>query len=85
MWETDDPQEFLGLFGILRANPSQDRAIRQAGLVTAQDYQWTEILRRVLFPRVHGLAVSPLSGLGEHWQKRRDKGPGRSGVLLWER
>ena len=57
--ETDDPQEFIGLFGVLRTNPSQEHAIRQAGLATAQDYQWTEILRRVLLPRVHGLAVSP--------------------------
>jgi glycosyltransferase involved in cell wall biosynthesis len=57
--ETDDPQEFLGLFGVLRANSSQERAIRQAGLVTAQDYQWTEILGRVLLPRIHGLAVPP--------------------------
>lgn len=63
--ETDDPQEFLGLFGSLRSNPSQDRAIRQAGLVTAQGYQWTEILRRVLLPRVHGMAV-PLLPLSTH-------------------
>jgi glycosyltransferase involved in cell wall biosynthesis len=61
--ETDDPQEFVGLFGILRAHPCQERAIRRAALVTAQEYQWTEILRRVLLPRVHSLALPrfPLS------------------------
>jgi glycosyltransferase involved in cell wall biosynthesis len=58
--ETDDPQEFVGLFGILRAHPCQERAIRRAALVTAQEYQWTEILRRVLLPRVHSLALPPL-------------------------
>ena len=57
--ETDDPQEFLSLFRVLRTSPCQERAIRQAGLVTAQEYQWTKSLRRVLLPRVHSLAIPP--------------------------
>jgi glycosyltransferase involved in cell wall biosynthesis len=33
--ETNDPQEFLDLFGMLRLNPPLERALRRAGRVTA--------------------------------------------------
>lgn len=59
--ETTDPQEFLGLFGALRANPAQERALRCAGRVTARQYRWAEIVQRVLVPRVHCLTPPRLS------------------------
>jgi hypothetical protein len=34
--ETTDPQEFIGLFGELRANPAQERAMCRAGQATAK-------------------------------------------------
>ena len=36
MLETADPQEFLALFGALRANPQLERAVRRAGRATAK-------------------------------------------------
>jgi glycosyltransferase involved in cell wall biosynthesis len=50
--QTGDPEEFLGLFHRVRANPAEDRAIRRAGRVTAADYAWRTILERVLLPRL---------------------------------
>jgi glycosyltransferase involved in cell wall biosynthesis len=51
--ETNDPQEFLGLYGALRADPAWEQALRRAGRTTAQQYRWSEILRCVLLPRLH--------------------------------
>jgi glycosyltransferase involved in cell wall biosynthesis len=56
--ETIHPQEFLGLFGELRAHPEQERAIRRAGRITARQYRWSEIVQRVLVPRVSCLAAT---------------------------
>jgi glycosyltransferase involved in cell wall biosynthesis len=50
--ETTDPQEFLSLFGELRAHPVKERALRRAGRTTARHYRWSEIVQRVLLPRV---------------------------------
>jgi glycosyltransferase involved in cell wall biosynthesis/ribosome-associated translation inhibitor RaiA len=50
--ETDDPQEFLDLFGTLRVNPSLERALRRAGRATAQRYTWSHIMHRLLLPRL---------------------------------
>jgi glycosyltransferase involved in cell wall biosynthesis len=50
--ETNDPQEFLDLFGTLRINPTLDRALRRAGRVTAQHYTWSQVMHRVLLPRL---------------------------------
>jgi len=54
--ETTDPREFLGLFGELRANPTHERALRQAGRLTAKHYTWQQILQRHLLPRLRLLA-----------------------------
>jgi glycosyltransferase involved in cell wall biosynthesis len=51
--ETNDPQEFLGLYAALRADPAREQALRRAGRTTAQQYRWSEILRCVLLPRLH--------------------------------
>ena len=59
--ETTDPREFLGLFGELRANPAHERALRQAGRLTAKHYTWQQILQRHLLPRLRLLATVSLS------------------------
>ena len=57
--ETNDPQEFLDLFDTLRLNPIMERALRRAGRVTAQHYTWSQIMHRILLPRLHLMACSP--------------------------
>jgi glycosyltransferase involved in cell wall biosynthesis len=57
--ETNDPQEFLDLFDTLRLNPIMDRALRRAGRVTAQHYTWSQIMHRILLPRLHLMTCSP--------------------------
>jgi glycosyltransferase involved in cell wall biosynthesis len=54
--ETADPQEFIALFGELRANPDLERAVRRAGRATAKRYAWTQIMQQILLPRVRLLA-----------------------------
>jgi glycosyltransferase involved in cell wall biosynthesis len=59
--ETNDPQEFLRLYGALRTHPAQERAIRRAGRATARQYRWSEIVRRVLAPRIPCVAKALVS------------------------
>jgi glycosyltransferase involved in cell wall biosynthesis len=54
--ETNDPWEFVGLFGALRANPSQERALRRSGQLTARRYAWPQIIHWLLLPRLQLLA-----------------------------
>jgi glycosyltransferase involved in cell wall biosynthesis len=71
--ETNDPQEFLDLFDALRLNPLMERALRRAGKVTAQHYAWSQIMDRILLPRLH-LNAYPLNGtrptMREPWKRR---------------
>ena len=57
--ETGEPAEFLGMFGRLRKHPERLRAMRQAGQATARRFLWSEVVQRVLLPR---LAIA--SGVG---------------------
>jgi glycosyltransferase involved in cell wall biosynthesis len=50
--ETQDPNEFLGLFRRLRSNPGEAAALRRAGRSTARRFAWPEVVQRVLLPRV---------------------------------
>ena len=50
--ETNDPQEFIAMFKTLHANAAQDQAMRRAARVTAKLYTWSQIVRRVLLPRL---------------------------------
>jgi glycosyltransferase involved in cell wall biosynthesis len=59
--ETNDPQEFLDLFGTLRLNPAIERALRRAGRAAAQHYTWSKIVHRLLLPRLH-LIACPSNG-----------------------
>jgi hypothetical protein len=60
--ETTDPQEFIGLFAALRADPTHERAVRRAGRATAQLYTWNRIVHCILWPRLRLLAP-PMSSL----------------------
>jgi glycosyltransferase involved in cell wall biosynthesis/ribosome-associated translation inhibitor RaiA len=72
--ETGDPQEFPALFAPLRANPGLERALRQAGRVTAHHSRWPQIMQRVLLPRLRllagGAAATP-------WEPNRGAKRGR--------
>jgi glycosyltransferase involved in cell wall biosynthesis len=50
--ETDEPSEFLSLFERLRGRPDEARAMRRAGRATARRFAWSEVVQRVLLPRV---------------------------------
>jgi glycosyltransferase involved in cell wall biosynthesis len=50
--ETGDPQEFMGLYQRLHANPKVAISIRRAGQSTARRYAWPEVVNRVLIPRL---------------------------------
>jgi glycosyltransferase involved in cell wall biosynthesis len=50
--ETGEPEEFLRMFARLRNAPERARAIRHAGRATAKRFSWSEIVERVLLPRL---------------------------------
>jgi len=50
--ETTSPNEFLELFGQICDEPAGNRALREAGKLTAQQYAWPHVIRRALLPRV---------------------------------
>jgi glycosyltransferase involved in cell wall biosynthesis len=51
--QSNDPREFVSLFHRLQADPAEQRAIRQHGKSTAQQYAWMHIIRRNFLPRLH--------------------------------
>jgi glycosyltransferase involved in cell wall biosynthesis len=54
--ETNNPREFTSLFSELHANPMRERALRRAGSATAKHFLWSQIIQRLLLPRLHFLA-----------------------------
>lgn len=54
--ETNNPHEFISLFGALRINPMQERALRLTGQWTARRYAWPQIIAQLLLPRLQLLA-----------------------------
>lgn len=50
--QTNDPAEFVSLFGRTRAHPHQARELRAAGMQTARQYAWSRVLERSLMPRL---------------------------------
>jgi glycosyltransferase involved in cell wall biosynthesis len=54
--ETNDPREFTTLFSELHANPMHERALRRAGSATAKHFLWSQIIQRLLLPRIQFLA-----------------------------
>lgn len=72
--ETNDPQEFLDLFGALRIDPSVDRALRRAGRATAQQYTWSQVVHRNLLPRLRLIGGASHDGTPmSHDQGRRGR------------
>jgi glycosyltransferase involved in cell wall biosynthesis len=53
--ETNDPWEFISLFGALKRNRTRERALRHAARRTAQQYAWPKIIQRVLLPKLTAL------------------------------
>jgi glycosyltransferase involved in cell wall biosynthesis len=51
--QTDNPREFVRHFHRLRTNPSEERALRRRGTLTAKQYAWGEIIRRNFLPHLH--------------------------------
>jgi glycosyltransferase involved in cell wall biosynthesis len=51
--QRNDPQEFVSLFSRLQTNPGEERAIRQRGKLTAQQYAWAHIIQRTFLPSLH--------------------------------
>lgn len=52
MLQTNTPGELVHHLYRLRANPGEERAIRQRGKLTAREYQWQEVIRRSLLPHL---------------------------------
>jgi len=50
--QSNDPREFVDVFHRLQADPAEQRAIRQHGKATAQQYTWPHVIQRHFLPRV---------------------------------
>ena len=50
--ETENPREFLRLFHRLRSQPHDAASLRRAGQRTAKRFAWSQVVERVLLPRV---------------------------------
>ena len=50
--QTTDPQEFMGLFLPLQSHPTELRAMRRRGRLTANQQTWAAIIKRSLWPRL---------------------------------
>lgn len=50
--QSEDPQEFVGLFARLRGDSMLEADIRRSARRTARDYAWPEIVHRNLVPRL---------------------------------
>jgi glycosyltransferase involved in cell wall biosynthesis len=58
--QTEDARELGAVLERLRRHPDEARHLREAALVTARQYAWTEIVTRVLLPRLE-LVLGPRS------------------------
>jgi glycosyltransferase involved in cell wall biosynthesis len=50
--QSNDPREFVHLFHRLQVNRPEQRAMRQRGKLTAQQYAWTRVIGRHFLPRL---------------------------------
>jgi len=50
--ETADPREFISLYQRLRSDPVHEQRLREMGRLTARRFAWSEVIERVLLPRV---------------------------------
>jgi glycosyltransferase involved in cell wall biosynthesis len=63
--QRNDPREFVSLFHRLRSDPAEQRAIRQRGRLTAQQYAWAHIVQRNLLPNLQFNGHPVASGDGD--------------------
>ena len=50
--ETNDPQEFLRLFGAIHTQARWERTLRRTARSMARHYAWPQIIRHLLLPRL---------------------------------
>jgi glycosyltransferase involved in cell wall biosynthesis len=72
--QTDDPREFVRKFDRLHANPSEERALRRRGMLTAEQFAWSKIAQLSLFPHVP-IGVSAPDGRRLGWRGTRATAP----------
>ncbi len=60
--QTDDPYEFVGLYGHLQDDPTQVSAMRRAGRATARAFSWEQVVRHNLLPRLALVRTNGSSG-----------------------
>jgi hypothetical protein len=51
--ETNDPQEFLRLFGAIHTQARWERALRRTARSMARHYAWPQSIRHLLLPRLN--------------------------------
>jgi len=56
--ETNDPQEFLRLFGAIHTQARWERALRRTARSMARHYAWPQIIRHLLLPRLDSFAAT---------------------------
>jgi glycosyltransferase involved in cell wall biosynthesis len=50
--QTEDPHELVAVLARLRAHPEEERAVRATARRTARTFAWSEVVSRVLLPRL---------------------------------
>jgi len=50
--QTDDPHELVAVLERLREHPEEERSLRATARRTAKTFAWSEVVSRVLLPRV---------------------------------
>jgi glycosyltransferase involved in cell wall biosynthesis len=50
--QTTDAREFVDQFLRLQTRPAEERALRRRGRSTARIYEWSEVIKRSLLPRL---------------------------------
>ncbi len=73
--ETGDPDELLGWLHRLRVRPDEARAIRRAARSTARYFAWSDVVGRVLLPRLEFFIGDPARHKGVALQGNAACGP----------
>jgi glycosyltransferase involved in cell wall biosynthesis len=50
--QTEDPSELVAVLDRLRAHPEEERSLRSTARRTAKTFAWSEVINRILLPRV---------------------------------
>ena len=84
--QSQDPAEFVQLFGALRADAAAAAEVRRAARRTAREYAWKAILERNLLPRVSAPreAAPPSDARAVAPRRLRHDGPRHGALSLVE-